>query len=642
MTRLYRRLYGHRRVLAYVLYGVLAGLAYGAAFLLRFEFSLDPEQFRALQVTVPAVVLVRLALARVFKLSTGRWRFVGTGEVLRLFAAMSLGSVLLLLFRDLVSPVVVIPRSVLLMEWVFSVYITAGIWISYRVGYERLRRAREADNGDTPRRALIVGAGEAGNMLAREIQRFPTGYQLVGFVDDDPMKWGSRIQGVEVIGGSQDLDVIAESEGIEEIILAVPSADPEELRRLVEQCESTQVPFKVLPGIKEVLHGQVGMSQLRELRIEDLLGRDPIELELPELAEDLDGLSVLITGAAGSIGSELARQVALHHPARLILLDQAETPLFYVDLELREAHPDLELIPIIADVADEPSIDRVFKHHSPDRVFHAAAYKHVPLMEHNIEQAVKNNVVGTSIVAHAAGKHRSGKFVLVSTDKAVRPANIMGSTKRLAELVVLDMQDRYPETTYGAVRFGNVLGSNGSVIPIFERQAAAGKPLTVTHPDVTRYFMTIPEAVQLILQASLLPGFRGHIAMLDMGEPVKILELALNFLRLSGIPPWEDKTYRFTGLRQGEKMHEELSAPHEEPVETSIPKVRLLSTHGDGLLDVAGLVGRWEMALSNGHSSDVELDLRTLFVGLQNGKENGAPAERSKPQLVGRDTKASA
>lgn len=634
ITRLYERLYGRRRVLAYLLYGMLAGLAYSAAFLLRFEFSLAPEQARTLLMTVPAVILVRLTLARLFKLSTGRWRFVGTAEVVRLFVAMSLGSALLLLLREVLVPLLVIPRSVLLIEWVLSSYATAGIWLTYRVGYERLRRAMEPTTGEAPKRALMVGAGEAGNMLAREIQRFPTGYRLVGFVDDDPMKWGSRIQGVEVIGGTQDLDVIAEQEEIEEIILAVPSADPEGLRRLVEQCESTRVPFKVLPGIKEVLHGQVGMSQLRELRIEDLLGRDPVELELPELAEDLDGLSVLITGAAGSIGSELARQVALHQPARLILLDQAETDLFYVDLELKEAHPELEIIPLIADVTDEPAVDRVFHRYSPDRVFHAAAYKHVPLMEHNAEQAVKNNVVGTSIMAQAAGRHGSGKFVLVSTDKAVRPANIMGSTKRLAELVVLDMQSRYPGTTFGAVRFGNVLGSKGSVLPIFERQVQASKPLTVTHPDVTRYFMTIPEAVQLILQASLLPEFRGHIAMLDMGEPVKILDLALNFLRLSGIPSKPGETYRFTGLRQGEKMHEELAAPHEAPVETSIPKVHLLSTHGDGLLDVCGLVGRWEVALANGHAGDVECELRSIFQGLRQSHTEEPPPEESNA-LVG-------
>ena len=551
ISSIYDRLYTRRRPITYLLYGVLAGLAYTAAYLLRFEFDIPPQQIRALLLTVPAVIAVRLVLARVFKLSTGRWRFVGTAEVVRLFTAMSLGSALLLLLRELIAPGLVIPRSVLLIEWVLSSYITAGIWLSYRVGFERLRKAKEAASGKDLKRAIIVGAGEAGNMLAREIQRYPTGYDLVGFVDDDPSKWGSRLQGVEVLGGTVDLDAFVVAAAVDEIIVATPSAEPEDLRGLVKRCEATDVPFKVLPGIKEVLQGRVGLGQLRELRIEDLLGRDPVELELPELAEDLAGLSVLITGAAGSIGSELARQVALHNPARLILLDQAETDLFYVDLELREAHPELELIPIIADVADEPAVDRVFQRYSPDRVFHAAAYKHVPLMEHNIEQAVKNNVLGTSVVAHAAGHYGSGKFVLVSTDKAVRPANIMGSTKRLAELVVLDMQDRYPETTFGAVRFGNVLGSNGSVIPIFKRQAQASKPLSVTHPDVTRYFMTIPEAVQLILQASLLPGFRGHIAMLDMGEPVKILDLALNFLRLSGIPARENETYQFTGLAAG-------------------------------------------------------------------------------------------
>ena len=623
IDRLYSRLYAHRRLLAYSLYGLLAALGYAAAYFLRFEFQLGQEESRALLLTLPAVAVVRMLFALLFKLSSGRWRFIGTGDVLRLFLAMTAGSVVLLALREALPAELIIPRSVLLIEWALSSYATAAVWIAYRVSFEQVRRVRRRRD-DRPKRAVMVGAGEAGNLLAREIQRYPTGYRLIGFVDDDPLKWGCRIQGAEVIGGIADLTAIVAAEQAEEVILAIPSAGPEELRRLVQQCEATDVPFKVLPGISEVLSGRVGMSQVRELRIEDLLGREPVDLELPELAEDLGGRCVLITGAAGSIGSELARQVALHAPSRLVLLDQAETDLFFLELELREVHPDLDLVAVVGDIVDEPQIDRVMRRVSPDRVFHAAAYKHVPLMEANVEQAVKNNVVGTAVVARAAGQHAVGKFVLVSTDKAVRPANVMGSTKRLAELAVLELQDRFPATTYGAVRFGNVLGSKGSVLPIFKRQLEAGKPLTITHPEVTRYFMTIPEAVQLILQASLLPEFRGHVAMLDMGEPVKIMDLALNYLRLSGVPPRLGETYRFTGLRPGEKLHEELAAPHEGAVDTSIPKVRLLTTYGDGvgLLEVDALVDRWGDFLSNGSSHKVGEELRALFSGLQNG--NGA------------------
>ncbi|HUG40600.1 MAG TPA: nucleoside-diphosphate sugar epimerase/dehydratase [Longimicrobiales bacterium] len=623
---LYRRLSGRRRFIAYAIYGLTGALAYTVGYLLRFEFAIPPAQARVLLITVGGVAAVRVLFARLFRLTAGRWRFVSTPDVVRLFLATSAGSLFLLLLREVLLPTLAVPRSVLLIEWVLSTYGTAGIWIAYRVGFERMRQARGTDARHPAKRALIVGAGEAGNLLAREILRYPTGYRLIGFVDDDRAKMGLRIQGVDVLGSTEELSAIAEVVGADEIILAIPSAEPAELRRLVQQCEEMHVPFKVLPGIREVLAGQVGVAHLRELRIEDLLGREPIQLELPELADDLMGRCVLITGAAGSIGSELARQVALHGPGKLVLLDQAETDLFYLDLELRERHADLDIVPVVADVVDEPHMNRIFRHHAPHRVFHAAAYKHVPLMETNVEQAVKNNVVGTAVVAEAAGRHGTGMFVLVSTDKAVTPANVMGSTKRMAELVVLDFQERYPCTAFGAVRFGNVLGSRGSVIPIFRRQLRDGKPLTVTHPDATRYFMTIPEAVQLILQASLLPELRGHIAMLDMGEPVKIVDLARNVLRLSGIEPRMGDTYRFTGLRAGEKMHEELVAPHEGTIETTIPKVRILRTFGDGLFDIPGTVRRWTEILGNGHAEDVETELRTLFVGL-NGFNGHPPSD---------------
>lgn len=620
----YRRLNGRRRLIAYAVYGLTAALAYTLGYLLRFEFAVPPEHARVFLFTVAGVAAARVLFARLFRLTAGRWRFVSTPDVVRLFLATSAGSLFLLLFRELLLPVMAVPRSVLLIEWVLSTYGTAGIWIAYRVGFERMRQARGTDARHPAKRALIVGAGEAGNLLAREILRYPTGYRLIGFVDDDRSKMGLRIQDAEVLGSTDELAAIAEVVGADEIILAIPSAEPADLRRLVQQCEAMHLPFKVLPGIRGVLAGQVGIGHLRELRIEDLLGREPILLELPELADDLVGRCVLITGAAGSIGMELARQVALHGPGKLVLLDQSETDLFYLDLELRERHRDLDIVAVVADVVDEPHMNRVFRHHAPHRVFHAAAYKHVPLMETNVEQAVKNNVVGTAVVAEAAGRCGTGKFVLVSTDKAVTPVSVMGSTKRLAELVVLDLQDRYPETAFGAVRFGNVLGSRGSVIPIFRRQLRDGKPLTVTHPDATRYFMTIREAVQLILQASLLPELRGHIAMLDMGEPVKIVDLARNVLRLSGIAPRMGDTYRFTGLRVGEKLHEELVAPHEGTTETSIPKVRILRTFGSGVLEVHAAVRRWKEYLGNGHPDSVETELRSLFAGLNQRSSNGS------------------
>jgi FlaA1/EpsC-like NDP-sugar epimerase len=376
------------------------------------------------------------------------------------------------------------------------------------------------------------------------------------------------------IGSTDDLASIASTYRVDELILAVPHATPTQMRVLVEKCARAELPYRVLPSIAEVLAGNVRVDQIREVRIEDLLRREPVQLDLLELAADMRGGCALITGAAGSIGSELARQIARHSPDVLLLLDQSETELFYLELELRERHPKLKIVALIADVVDRSAIEAIFLTYAPTHVFHAAAYKHVPMMERNVREAIRNNVLGSYVVADAAGRRGTEKFVLVSTDKAVRPRSVMGASKRLAEAVSLELQERYPRTIFAAVRFGNVLGSNGSVIPVFKRQIEAGKPLTVTHPDVTRYFMTIPEAVQLILQASLLPEIRGHIAMLEMGEPVRIVELAENLLRLCGSSS-KDRIV-FTGLRPGEKLHEELVHPDEETIETEIPKVRLI------------------------------------------------------------------
>jgi FlaA1/EpsC-like NDP-sugar epimerase len=562
--------------------------------------------------TLILLFALRLACNRAFDLSTTHWRFIGLSDVLRLAGATAVGSALFALLLAVWPGMPRVSAAVIALEMVITFVLIAGIWTVYRAMFERLRHRRAPGKAGT-KRVLIVGAGEAGSMLAREMLRFPTGYWPVGFVDDDPLKKGARIHGVKVYGAVRDLARAAVDLDAEEIVLAVPSAPPAQLRVLVEACERTGLPFKVLPGIVEVLAGDVRLNQIRDVRIEDLLGRDPIQLELPALTSDLAGRSVLITGAAGSIGSELARQVALHRPAALVLFDQAETDLYYIELELRERHPGLQLVPVIGDIVDAAAVERVFETYHPSRVFHAAAYKHVPMMEMNAREAIRNNVIGTWRVADAAGRHGAEKFVLVSTDKAVRPANVMGATKRLAERTVLELQRQYAETTFGAVRFGNVLGSNGSVIPIFRRQLEKGKALTVTHPETTRYFMTIPEAVQLILQASLLPELRGQIAMLDMGEPVRIADLALNLLRLSGVPGNPMERIVYTGLRPGEKLHEELVAPDERAYRTAIPKVRLLETPCDAAAGVIAAIGEWERHFAEGRDEAAEAALGEFF-----------------------------
>jgi FlaA1/EpsC-like NDP-sugar epimerase len=568
-----------------------------------------------------ALFVVRLLFNRFFSLSTSHWRFISVSDVVRLAGAVACGSAVVLLAAMLWPERFPVPASVLFLEALFTLCTIAGVWVMYRVGFERLRQHRAPQQ--PTKRVLIVGAGEAGNLLVREMARYPTGYLPVGFVDDDPAKHGARIHGFKVHGAIGDLARIASSLRVDEVILAIPSAGPSELRRLVAACERTGLGFKVLPGIIEVLAGDVRVGQLREARIEDLLGRDPIQLELPELAADLRGRSVLITGAAGSIGSELARQVALHSPGTMVLLDQAETALFFMELELREQHPELRIIPVVGDIVDAATVERVFEEFAPERVFHAAAYKHVPMMELNPREAIRNNVVGTWRVAEAAGRHGAGKFVLVSTDKAVRPANVMGATKRLAEATVIELQRHFPCTAFGAVRFGNVLGSNGSVIPIFRRRLEEGKPLQVTHPEVTRYFMTIPEAVQLILQASVLEELRGRIAMLDMGEPVRIVDLARNLLHLSGAKGDLDEMITFSGLRPGEKLHEELVAPDEVSTATAIPKVRLLESEFDAARGIAARLPDWDEGFAAGASQEVLEAFYGLFPDIARNGANG-------------------
>jgi FlaA1/EpsC-like NDP-sugar epimerase len=566
--------HAHRRWVAAGVYGSVTALALALAVYLRFELSWPEDQNDLFWRGLPGLIALRLVFAGLAGITSTRWRFVGISDVARLTGAVLASSALYFALSWGIPLLPALPRSVLLIEALLSQYLVAGVWIGYRLSFERLQQGRYSLGGE--RRVLMVGAGDAGQMLVREMQRTPSGMSPVGYVDDDRVKWRTRIHGVKVWGPVDDLPKVVQKRRVDEVVIAIPSAEPPQIRRIVELCEKAGRPFSILPGIAEVLSGEAGLSKVREVRVEDLLGREPVVMESRAVREDLGGRTVLITGAAGSIGSELARQVAIHRPRVLIVVDQAETPLFYLDLELRADFPHVEVVSRVADMARPDSVDELFRCYRPDRIFHAAAYKHVPLMELNALEAVRNNVVGTWLVSEAAGRHGAGKFVLVSTDKAVRPANVMGATKRLAELAVLEAQRQWPRTAFGAVRFGNVLGSNGSVIPVFQKQLREGKPLTVTHEEVTRYFMTIPEAVQLVLKASTLSELRGHVAMLEMGEPVKILDMARNLLRLVGAPYRPGETVVFTGLRPGEKLEEELVGPEERIVDTDVDKVHLV------------------------------------------------------------------
>jgi len=564
----------YRRVVAALVYVAITTVAMSLAYLSRFDFDLSSVLSPMFARGLLLLVGVRLGVNYFYSLGLSRWRYVGTRDILRLLFATTTGS---LVFSTLIwglGSLISVPASIIFLEWVFTGYMTASLWILYRLLYE-FSRVRK---GLQRRKVLVVGAGEAAQLLISQMLRSGAGYTPVGIVDDDRFKRETRIHGVEVYGAIKDAGTIASQLQAEEIVIGVPSATSKQLRKVVEYCESAELPIKILPGMDDVLDGNTTLSQLRELQLEDLLGRAPVTLELPRLAKDLRGHTVLVTGAAGSIGSELARQIALNNPQRLILYDQAETPLYYLELELGALVPGLDIVPIVADVTDRNAVREAFEHYHPQKVFHAAAYKHVPLMESNQRSAILTNIFGTFTVALVAAQTGAKDFLLVSTDKAVRPHSIMGATKHLAERVVLNLQNDFPATVFGAVRFGNVLGSSGSVIPLFKQQLEAGKPLTVTNEEITRYFMTIPEAVQLILKTSLLESFGGQIAMLDMGEPVKIIDLARNMLRLSGRPFRLGENVIITGLRPGEKMHEELADPDELVHETDEGRVFLVET----------------------------------------------------------------
>jgi FlaA1/EpsC-like NDP-sugar epimerase len=457
-----------------------------------------------------------------------------------------------------------------------------GLRVLRRIFYDR--QARQAEElryahraalrrkGQSKRPVLLIGAGRAGVLAAKEIKAHGhLEIEIKGFVDDDPRKLGQVIYGVKVLGDTTDLPRLARKLGIEHAVITIAEASGREIRRVLKICEQIPLKVRIIPALYEILSGQAEVSRIRDVQIEDLLGRAPVALDEASMRRLLAGKRVLVTGAGGSIGAELARQVARLQPSSLLLVERCECALFDSERELRRAYPELTLAPLVADVSDETRMRQIFAAHQPQVVLHAAAHKHVPLMEGNAAEAIKNNVLGTRLLAELADVFEIAVFVLISTDKAVRPTSVMGASKRVAELVIQDL-NRHSETRFVAVRFGNVIGSAGSVIPIFREQIRRGGPLTVTHPEMMRYFMTIPEAAQLVLQAGAI-GAGGEIFILDMGEPVRILDLAKDLIRLSGLRPFEDIDINFTGMRSGEKLFEELQMSEEGMTRTRHPKI---------------------------------------------------------------------
>ncbi|HTY42069.1 MAG TPA: nucleoside-diphosphate sugar epimerase/dehydratase [Thermoanaerobaculia bacterium] len=565
------------RGLQYTLDVTVLVLAFVFAYLLRFEFAVpDRELARAAQ-QLPYVVLIQftaLALAGVYSFI---WRYVGMGEV-KAFVYAGLWSGLALAVMRLSLPARFgewrVPLSIILMGTILAFGGVVGLRVLRRYLYELSQRRERAtvSSGSDVVPTLLVGAGRAGVLAAREIVgRGDMNLDVKGFIDDDVEKKGAVIHGIRVLGTTEDLPRLVKDLGIAQVVITIAQISRQEILRVIGLCRKIQVAVRIIPGLYEVLQGKVQVTRIRSVQIEDLLGREPVYLDEAQIGQCLAGKRVMVTGAGGSIGSELVRQIARFEPAKILLVERAEFALFEVDSELRRIRPETEIVPLVADVCDEGRMRAVFAEQAPQVVFHAAAHKHVPMMEANPGEAIKNNVLATRLVGELSGEYGVETFVMISTDKAVRPTSIMGATKRVAELAIQDLARSY-RTRYLAVRFGNVVGSAGSVVPIFREQIRRGGPVTVTHPEMRRYFMTIPEAAQLVLQAGAI-GEGGEIFILDMGEPVRILDLAEEMITLTGLRPYVDMDIVFTGLRPGEKLFEELELTGEEIAKTRHPKI---------------------------------------------------------------------
>lgn len=540
------------------------------ALAVRFE-TLDIEPYlQQVWFVVPLLIVVRLPLFYLFRLYGRVWRYASVNELLSVVMAVFSSSVIVaFVIFGLGFPsglVTWFPRSLLVIDFLLSIPLSGGIRLGLRLLSTRGIGGRAGElkrPTDTQKRVLIVGAGDAGAMIARELRDNPgLGILPIGFVDDDERKQGMRIHGLKVLGTREDISDLIAREALDEIIVAMPTAPGKEIREIMRICQQGGVTARTVPGVYELIDGRVSVSQIREVQLEDLLRRDPVRTNMEEISGYLGGQVVLVTGAGGSIGSELCRQIAPFSPRQLLLLGRGENSIFNVQLELSSAFPGLSLVPLIADIRDRQKMERTMARYRPGIVFHAAAHKHVTLMEQNPDEAVTNNILGTRSVADAAAQYGVEKFVHISTDKAVTPKSVMGACKRVAEMLMQDMAARN-STTFVSVRFGNVLGSRGSVVPLFNWQISRGGPVTVTDPDVARYFMTVPEAVQLVVQAAVL-GETGSILVLDMGDPVRIVDLAQDLVRLSGLKVGEDIDLAFVGLRPGEKLREELFSPDEE------------------------------------------------------------------------------
>ena len=540
---------------------VFASLVMG--WLLRFDFSLPYR--RVLLSSGLLLVVIRLITLRLFNLNHGWWHFTSVSDAINILKAVAVGSMAFFAVNRYLLGAVAFPRSVYFLEAVLTACFLAGARLGSRVLVESVRR-----ESSRSKRVIVVGAGFAAQMVIRELTRPDSGYVAIGCVDDDASKIGIHIQGVPVLGTIEELELLVKDNPAEEILIAIPSASGKQMQRIADACQRVKLPFKTVPTLSDIIRGEATINQFREVRLEDLLGRETVQLDLEAVRNQIAARTVIVTGAAGSIGSELCRQILDYGPARLICLDQSETGLFFLRLELDTLQNGTKVDFCVADVTDDERVRRLLAEFRPEIIFHAAAYKHVPLMESNVYEAVKNNVLGLLSLVGLADEAGCKNFVLISSDKAVNPSNIMGATKRTCELILSSKPQNGMRCV--SVRFGNVLGSNGSVVPVLTQQLRNHQPLTVTHPEIKRFFMTTREAVALVLQAFVI-GKHGDILVLEMGKQVKIVELARTLVRLSGKSE-RDVEIRFTGLREGEKLSEELFYEYEKVIPTSYEKIR--------------------------------------------------------------------
>lgn len=539
---------------------IVINIAWFTSLILRFDGRI-PHTYLAHWWEISLIVtVIRIGVFLFFRLYQSLWSYSSIPEFFLVIKAVTISTVIVWIFalsgQSLGWLPFPTPKAIGMIDWLLNIIALGGWRFAVRFRREWVISRLNAKNA-IKKRLLIVGAGEAGSIIIREIfKELANNYLPIGFIDDDPCKKGHSLHGIPILGTRQDIPRLIKQYEVEEVVIALPSASRQDIREILEICQQATAHILMIPPVTEIINGLVSMKQLRDVQIEDLLGREPVRVDLAAISHYLNKERVLITGAGGSIGSEICRQVANFKPEVLLLLGRGENSIFEIDQELAVVFPQLTKIPIIADIRDRSKLSQVFKTYHPTVIFHAAAHKHVPLMEQAPDEAVKNNIFGTKNLAELADEYNCKRFVLISTDKAVNPTSVMGATKRVAELILQDLNTR-SKTKFMAVRFGNVLGSRGSIIPLFRNQIARGGPVTVTTPEITRFFMTIPEAAQLVIQAGAL-GQGGEIFILDMGEPVKIVDLARELIRLSGFVPDKDIKIEFTGIRPGEKMYEEL------------------------------------------------------------------------------------